>query len=91
MATVHVSAVTFGWPESAEDDPIWGTADLTVDGKYVRMQYDSTLLSSAAVVQAKLTTDSAILLLPAKQKVDAFPMPTMGVDHPELCPADFNV
>lgn len=91
MATVHGLNVTIGWPESAEDDPVWGTIDVTVDGKYVRMQYDAGTLADAAAVQTKLTADAAALLNPAKQKDEPFPVPTEGTDRPDLVPSDFAI
>jgi len=91
MATVTVSRVTFGWPESAEDDPVWATIDMSVDTEYVRMQYVSTDLNNAAAVQSKLTNDSAILLNETKQKSEPFDPPAEGTDRPDLVPSPFTI
>ncbi len=66
--------------------------DCTIGTQYVRMGYPKSVVTSSAQLQAKLETDSAILLSGEKQKDNPFPNIQDGVtDRPELKPADFSI
>jgi len=93
MATVHVTKVTEGWPQGnpEEGDPNLTTIDCTVDGKYVRMGYLQSAITSSSDVENKLTNDASILKDASKQHDDPFPDPSGGADRPDWIPADFTI
>jgi len=90
MATVHVTAVTEGWPVQLDGSALT-TIDMTVGGKYVRMGYHTEDITSSADVEAKLTADADTLNDAEKQHEGAFPAPTGGTDKPDYVPDDFDV
>lgn len=91
MATVHVTKVTEGWPEMPDFLPQLTTIDLAIDGKYVRMGYYSSEITSASDTQTKLTADASIITDADKQHDAAFPAPIGGTDKPDYIPDDFDV
>lgn len=91
MATVHVTKVTEGWPAMPPFLPQLTTIDMTINGKYVRMGYSSSEITSSSDVQTKLTADTAVITNADKQHDDAYPAPSGGTDKPDYIPDDFDV